>query len=135
MWNDYVGKTVLVRELDEDRGFGDRPIALMVLKTQQVNVREMALVVTTRGDIYWEYCSRYEVILIEESSSPSAEWFPHLGKNLLVDDGSGIIVEVIPVQARGNYCLGKFKWLGNDNMDSRCRWFNVADYTIISGGI
>jgi len=129
MWNQYLKKTIIVRALEEEHGYESNPVTFTVLDIKQTELNEMALVSSVRGDVYWAYTSRYIVMSVEEDSFPDAGWYEHIGKSLLVED-NGIILEVIPIKTRGNYCLGKFKWLGFN--DGSCRWFNISEYTIVN---
>ena len=127
MWQDYIKKQVIVKELEEERGFNNNPISLIVLQVKQIELNEMALVSSIRGDIYWTYCSRYVVLSVEDISFENAEWYQYIGCNILVTNNIGEVSEELVLEARGQYALVKNKF---EDMGFSCKWIDVHDYTV-----
>ena len=137
MWQEYIGKTILTRNLDDDESRfgpqGPRQFTIMEVKTVELN--EIAHVMNASGDIYWTYPSQHVFVSVVVSSDERAEWYNHLGHALLISKNfgseAGEILEVRIVKTVGHYALTKIKWSNDLNMGKALRWICTDDYTIL----
>ncbi len=131
MWQEYLTKTILVKELEDDRDYPRHPVAYTILAVKVVELNELAYVINTNGEMFWVYPSKYIVMSVTEASDIHSAWYGKIGCSLLcTPNGSNDVNEIIPVKTRGDYALVKFRWTGEMNTAKTMRWINTNDYAV-----
>jgi len=84
MWEEYVGKKILVVPFDRTEEFGRfSPIEFIVIKIHEIRLNTLAFVLNDDFRFEWIYPSDYTVLREEVITDTKDAWNKYVGKRIL----------------------------------------------------